>query len=129
MRGYWKSANRSDLILTLGIGSLWNPLLIILSGIIRGFTFPLDLNSYLQLIPTAVVGLFLYYAVKAIHFMGRKKTAIVAFVILAPITCIFSITGGLFGPIGIILYGLVPGIPAWVILWIIRWRETGKQTR
>ena len=113
-------------IFTFFIASLWNPVLITLVTLSRGYSIPLDLSNNIQLIPAFFAGWFLYFAVKKIHNLGFKKTAITLFIILAPITSISSITGGLFGPIGIILYSLVPSIPAWFVWLIVRWLVARK---
>ena len=103
---------------TICIASFWNPFLIIFISLVRGFSLPLDPASYYQLLPTLIAGWFLYFAVLKIHNSGRKTAAKVLFVILAPITSFLSIMGGLFGPIGIILYSLVVSIPAWAY-WLV----------
>ena len=111
---------------TICIASFWNPFLIIVISIIRGFSLPLDPAIYFRLLPILIAGLFLYFAVLRIHNSGRKRTAKVLFVILAPITSFLSIIGGLFGPIGIILYSLVASIPAWVYWLVCKWVDTRK---
>lgn len=152
---------------TICIASFWNPFLIIVISIIRGFSLPLDPAIYFRLLPILIAGLFLYFAVLKIydsgrktvakvlfvilapaiffqllpalpagwflyfavlriHNSGRKRTAKVLFVILAPITSFLSIIGGLFGPIGIILYSLVASIPAWVYWLVCKWVDTRK---
>ncbi len=115
---------------TICVAGFWNPLLIIAFNLVRGFDFPLDTESYLQLWPTFIAGWFLYFAVLQIHSSGRKRTAKVLFVILAPITSFMSIIGGLFGPIGIILYSLVASVPAWAYWLVCKLVETrkGKQS-
>lgn len=103
---------------TICIASFWNPFLIIIISLIRGFSLPLDPAIFFQLLPALPAGWFLYFAVLRIHNSGRKRTAKVLFVILAPITSFLSIIGGLFGPIGIVLYSLVASIPAWAY-WLV----------
>ncbi len=111
---------------TICIASLWNPLLIIVFSLIRGFSLPLDPEIYFLLLPTLIAGLILYFAVLKIHNSGRKRTAKVLFVILAPITSLLSIIGGLFGPIGIILYSLVASVPAWAYWLVCKFMDTRK---
>ena len=89
---------------------------------------------FFQLLPALPAGWFLYFAVLRIHNSGRKRTAKVLFVILAPITSFLSIIGGLFGPIGIVLYSLVASIPAWTY-WLVcklmdakKGKENGEQS-
>jgi len=105
---------------------------MIVFNLVRGFGFnvPLDTESFIQLLPTFIAGWFLYFAVLRIHSSGRKKSAKILFVILAPITSFMSIIGGLFGPIGIILYSLVASIPAWAYWLVCKLVETrkGKQS-
>ena len=108
------------------IASFWNPLLIIFISLIRGFSLPLDLAIYYQLLPTLISGWFLYFAVLKIHNSGRKTAAKVLFIIFAPITSLLSIMGGLFGPIGIILYSLVASIPAWAYWLVCKLLDTRK---
>ena len=97
------------------IGLMWNPLLLIALTLLRGFLPAGDLVSFLQLIPVMFGGLFLYIAVRFIYDLGYNYTSIILFIVFAPITCLFSLMGGLFGPIGIILYCLVASIPAWLV--------------
>ena len=111
---------------TICIASFWNPLLIIFISLIRGFSLPLDPAIYFQLLPALPAGWFLYFAVLKIHNSGRKRTAKVLFVILAPITSFLSIIGGLFGPIGIILYSLVASVPAWAYWLVCKLMDTRK---
>lgn len=152
---------------TICIASLWNPLLIIIFSLIRGFSLPLDPEIYFLLLPILIAGLilyfavlkiynsgrktvakvlfviltpviffqllpalpagwFLYFAVLKIHNSGRKRTAKVLFAILAPITSFLSIIGGLFGPIGIILYSLVASVPAWAYWLVCKFMDTRK---
>ncbi len=111
---------------TICIASLWNPLLIIIFSLIRGFSLPLDPEIYFQLLPSLPAGWFLYFAVLKIHNSGRKRTAKVLFAILAPITSFLYIIGGLFGPIGIILYSLVASVPAWAYWLVCKFMDTRK---
>lgn len=46
----------------------------------------------------------------------------ILFIILAPITSIGTLIGGMFGPIGIISYCLILSIPAWLTWLIVRGR-------
>lgn len=111
---------------TICIASFWNPFLIIVINLIRGFNLPLDPAIYFQLLPALPAGWFLYFAVLKIHNSGRKRTAKVLFVIFAPITSFLTIIGGLFGPIGIILYSLVASIPAWAYWLVCKLMDTRK---
>ncbi len=116
-----------QVVRTILLASTWNPVLIFVITLLRGFTVPLDVESYLQLIPAMFGGWFLFFAVKKIYDLGRKTTGITVFIILAPITSLASLIGGLFGPIGIILYCLILSIPAWLIWLIVRWLEARKR--
>ncbi len=111
---------------TICIASFWNPFLIIFISLIRGFSLPLDPLIFIQLLPALPAGWFLYFAILRIHNSDRKRTAKVLFIILAPITSFLSIIGGLFGPIGIILYSLVASIPAWAYWLVCKWMDTRK---
>ena len=102
------------------LASIWNPLLIIVISLLRGFTIPLDLRIFLQLVPAMFGGWILYFVVKKIYGFGWPATAVVAFIILAPITSYASLFGGLLGPIGIVLTCFVISIPAWLAWAFVR---------
>lgn len=56
-------------------------------------------------------------AVAVLHRRVRVL-AYVCGVLLAPLTVYGAVIGGLFGPVGVVLYPLVLSLPAWIVLGI-----------
>ncbi len=56
----------------------------------------------------------------AVAFLHRRVRALayVCGVLLAPLTVYGAVIGGLFGPVGVVLYPLVLSLPAWIVLGI-----------
>ncbi len=56
----------------------------------------------------------------AVAFLHRRVRvlAYVCGVLLAPLTVYGAVIGGLFGPVGVVLYPLVLSLPAWIVLGI-----------
>ena len=43
-------------------------------------------------------------------------------VVLCPLSVGAATIGGLFGPPGIWIYAGIVSLPAWLVLWLLRWR-------
>ena len=107
---------------------LWLPLAILVVSAIRFGT--LSLGGGVGGIPSAVamiamVALMVVFAwiaaiplTLAVTFLHRRVrvVAYVCGVMLAPLTVFGAVIGGLFGPVGIVLYPLVFSLPAWIVL-------------
>ncbi|MCY3913461.1 MAG: hypothetical protein OXG43_09460 [Chloroflexi bacterium] len=54
----------------------------------------------------------------AVTYLHRRVRvlAYVCAIVLAPLTVYGAVIGGLFGPVGIVLYPLVLSLPAWIVL-------------
>ncbi len=110
--------------------SLWLPVLVIVVSIIRfGFNTPLEgpgiMGTIMLLV--SVVTLFalawpaaipLTLAVRLLH----RRSQVLAYVcalILGAGSVLAVIVGGLFGPVGVIVYALIAALPAWILLGIL----------
>lgn len=109
--------------LRLLILPLWLPLAILVVTAIRFGTLPAGEEA--GGIPSAVamIALMVLFAwiaafplTLAVTFMHRRVRALayVCGVVLAPLTVYGAVIGGLFGPVGIVLYPLVLSLPAWI---------------
>ena len=114
-------------ILRLLVLSLWLPLVILVVTAIRFAT--LSPGEEAGGIPNAVamialMVLFTWIAALpltlAVTFLHRRVRvlAYVCGAVLAPLTVYGAVIGGLFGPVGIVLYPLVLSLPAWIALGI-----------
>ena len=120
-----RSTNRR--LLQLLVFPLWLPLAILVVAAIR-FAMLLP-GEGAGGIPNAVamiaqMVLFTWIAAfpltLAVTFLHRR-VRVVAYVcaaVLAPLTVYGAVIGGLFGPVGIVLYPLVLSLPAWIALGI-----------
>ena len=110
--------------------SLWLPVLVIVVSIIRfGFNTPLEgpgiMGTIMLLV--SVVTLFalawpaaipLTLAVRLLH-RSSQVLAYVCALILGAGSVLAVIVGGLFGPVGVIVYALIAALPAWILLGIL----------
>ncbi len=114
-------------VLRLLVLSLWLPLVILVVTAIRFAT--LSPGEEAGGIPNAVamialMVLFTWIAALpltlAVTFLHRRVRvlAYVCGAVLAPLTVYGAVIGGLFGPVGIVLYPLVLSLPAWIALGI-----------
>lgn len=66
-------------------------------------------------------GIPLTLALQRLHALSRPATyACVA--VLCPLTVGAATIGGLFGPLGIWIYAGIVSLPAWIVLWLLKWR-------
>lgn len=113
--------------LRLLILPLWLPAAILVVTAIRFAT--LSAGEEAGGIPNAVamIALMVLFAwiaafplTLAVAFLHRRVRvlAYVCGVLLAPLTVYGAVIGGLFGPVGVVLYPLVLSLPAWIVLGI-----------
>lgn len=106
---------------------LWLPLAILVVSAIRFAT--IAPGEEVSGLPNAVamIALMVVFAwiaaiplTLAVTFLHRRVRvlAYVCGAVLAPLTVYGAVIGGLFGPIGIVLYPLVISLPAWIALGI-----------
>ena len=110
--------------------SLWLPALVVVVSAFRfSFSTPLEgpgiMGTIMLLV--SVVTLFalawpaaipLTLAVKLLH--GRSPVlAYVCALILGAGSVLAVIVGGLFGPVGVVVYPLIAALPAWILLGIL----------
>lgn len=106
---------------------LWLPLAILLVSVIRFGGLPTEagmggipnagamistmvLFTWIAAFPLTLAVVFLHRRVRALAYVFGA--------VLAPITVFGALIGGLFGPVGIVLYPLVFSLPAWITLGI-----------
>ena len=104
--------------------ALWLPLAILVVSAIRFGGLPSDSEGGGILIAVALIGSMVFVwiaalpltlAVTRIHRRARVL-AYACGAVLGPLTVFAALIGGLFGPVGIVLYTLVFSIPAWIAL-------------
>ncbi len=110
--------------------SLWLPVLVIVVSVIRfGFNTPLEGPGFMgiTMLLMSVVTLFalawpaaipLTLAVRLLH----RRSQVLAYVcalILGAGSVWAVIVGGLFGPVGVVVYALIAALPAWILLGIL----------
>ena len=98
---------------------LWLPIGIIVASLLRGFSIP-PVDALLTLWPTLPSGLPLAVATYLIRREGYRTTAWVSAAVLGIISIYAAILGGLFGPLGIVIFAMVICLPSWVIFGVIR---------
>lgn len=107
--------------------SAWLPISVLVVALVRfGFDSGVNGNNPLFAI-VHLIGLFVFvwpsgmFLTIAIQKILRRSkiTAILAAILLAPITVWAATIGGLFGPIGIFAYTAVVSLPAWITLSIL----------
>ena len=103
---------------------LWLPAGIVLLTLTRGFGLPPEADSWLLLAVTAPCGMPLALAWLALQRAGWRRTAWTVFAVLAPLSVLGALAGGLLGPAGIAGYALVLSLPAWVVYVVCRLRPT-----
>ena len=114
-------------VIRLLVFALWLPLAILVVSAIRFGGLPLPVEEGEPLIVAAMVAsmvlftwlaaLSLTLAVTRLH----RRVRVLAYAcgaVLAPLTIAAALIGGLFGPVGIVLYALVISLPAWIALGI-----------
>ena len=118
--------------------ALWLPLAILVVSAIRFGGLPSDSEGGGILIAVALIGSMVLFAwiaalpltlaVTRIHRRARVL-AYACGAVLGPLTVFAAVIGGLFGPVGIVLYTLVFSIPAWIALGItarVQRNRTGR---
>ena len=124
-------------VLRLLVLSLWLPLVILVVTAIRFAT--LSPGEEAGGIPNAVamialMVLFTWIAALpltlAVTFLHRRVRvlAYVCGAVLVPLTVYGAVIGGLFGPVGIVLYPLVLSLPAWIALGIAAFIQRNRSS-
>ena len=91
----------------------WVPVgIIIFSGVLHGFDAA-RLRGLYSLLPALIAGLPLAGACWTLWSEGTRNLWWILFLLLAPITIIATLAGGLFGPLGMIAFATVVSLPAW----------------
>lgn len=117
--------------------SIWLPVAIVLFSFIRIFMaggdvdprlvsefFTVQSIGYLFIIGWPS-GMFLTYPlVKLIH--RNRVAAFITGVLLAPVTVWGALIGGLFGPLGIVIFAMVASLPAWIVWSIVYFQQTRR---
>ncbi|WP_156013481.1 hypothetical protein [Thioalkalivibrio sp. HK1] len=98
---------------------LWLPIALILQSLVRFgpefFGQPMIGEMILSTIAPAPFGLPLALACACLWRHGFRKTAILSFVLLAPLSLVGIVVGGLLGLPGMTLISLLLSLPAWAI--------------
>jgi len=103
---------------------LWLPAGIVLLTLVRGFGLPPEADSWLLLAVTAPCGLPLALAWLALQRAGWRRTAWTIVAVLAPLSVLGALGGGLLGPLSIAGYTVVLSLPAWIVYVVSRLRRT-----
>ena len=111
------------------VALLWLPIGIALYPLLRFGAVPPDWFILLTLVPATIGGLPLAFAWRAMYRRNYTRTAGIFLVVLAPITIMGGVLGGLFGPIGLILYPAFVSLPAWIGYGIIVFRQKRQMQR
>ena len=112
--------------------SLWLPIGVVVLSVIRfGFdpSFSTGFVPMLFSLPAMVFGLVFAWpggipltrALERLHPVSRPATYACA-AVLCPLSVGAATIGGLFGPPGIWIYAGIVSLPAWLVLWLLRWR-------
>ena len=117
--------------------SLWLPLGVGVLSVIRfGFDprVPPDVVSLLFSLPAMVFGLVFAWpagipltrALERLYPVSRPATYACA-AVLGPLSVAAPTIGGLFGPPGIWIAAGIVSLPAWLVLWYLRWRASRRE--
>ncbi len=110
--------------------SLWLPVLVVVVSAFRfGFSTPLEGPGFMGTIMLlmSVVTLFalawpaaipLTLAVRLLHRRSQVLAYVCALILGAGSVWVV-IVGGLFGPVGVVVYALIAALPAWILLGIL----------
>ena len=113
------------------IFSLWLPVLVLVISFFRfgigGFEGGPGVTGILWLVgltwPAAIP---LTLAVRLMHRRSRVLAYLCA-AVLGLGTALAVIIGGLFGPVGVVIYSLIAALPAWIILGILTMSHRGAK--
>lgn len=105
---------------------LWLPFGMLLMTAARGMPLFVEPQAWLELIILAPLGLPLALACRALRRRGHVVSAWVAFIVLAPATVGAVLIGGLFGPLGLVVYAIVFSLPAWAVYGVFRYRAKSR---
>lgn len=103
--------------------SLWLPVGVVVLGAIRFgpglLSMPAD-----QILPLALAwpgGIPLTLCLQKLFPLSRPAAYVCA-AVLCPLSVAAATVGGLLGPLGIWIYAAIVSLPAWLALWVLRWR-------
>ena len=67
-------------------------------------------------------GIPLTMAVRRLHSRS-EAAAYGCAAVLGPLTAYAATVGGLLGPVAVWIYAAILSLPAWFVLWLVRWQE------
>ena len=113
--------------------SLWLPIGVVVLSVIRFGFDPSVSTGFVPMLfslPAMVFGLVVAWpggipltrALERLHPVSRPATYACA-AVLCPLSVGAATIGGLFGPLGIWIYAGIVSLPAWLVLWLLRWRR------
>ena len=86
------------------------------------------LGELLYFVPTGLLGaLAVHLLVSRSRSAGQTTSIVLGAVLLAPFAMLGNLLGGLFGPVGITVYGLVPVTTGAVLGWVFGKRFTSPR--
>ena len=101
---------------------LWLPGALLFQSLLRGHDLATDPSALMSLVPIMPAGVPLVVACLVMRANGTRRAHWVSFALLAPVTVIAGLAGGLFGPIGAFLYSGVVSLPAWALALVMKLR-------
>ena len=120
--------------------SIWLPIAILLISAIRlmylastahhpGVAEFFDATGVtLLVIMTWPCGVPLTIALRKLYKRNRIATYVLG-VILVPLSAVFALFGGLFGPFGVAAYAIIASLPAWIVLGILTLIQHRREQR
>lgn len=109
-------------ILMAACALLWLPGALVVQSFMRGHESATDPSALMSLVPIMPAGVPLVVACLVMRANGTRRAHWVSFAVLAPVTIIAGLAGGLLGPIGAFLYSSVVSLPAWAVALMMRLR-------
>ena len=112
--------------------SLWLPLAVAVQALVRfGFTPGPVPPMPVPMMAAAIMPLFVFTwpagvpltaAVRRLHPLSRPAAYGCA-AVLGPLTTVAATVGGLLGPLAVWIYAAILSLPAWLVLWLLKWRQ------
>ena len=107
----------------------WIPVGMVVLFLIRGYSLSFGHMLLRDLFLLAIAGFPLAIPIHLLWARNRRLLTILLGLTLAPVSVLAALTGGLFGPVGILLYTTFVSLPAWFGLGIVRWLESRKKNK
>ena len=112
--------------------SLWLPLAVVAQAVVRfGFGAIPAPPMPGPMLAAAIVPLFVFawpagvpltMAVRRLY-PRSQAAAYGCAAVLGPVTIYAATVGGLLGPIAVWVYAAILSLPAWLVLWVLSWRQ------